>query len=222
MGNERSEDREDGLERRENSKNAGYQWERILSSQLNVDAVRACVWPANGPVRSRRVALQFALYYRQPQTDDITLDDFERLWMIGKGGYGEVHLVKQIRGLNVGKYYAMKIMEMNDITRSTVIIRHTQTECIVSAEVGDSPFLVKSHYTFVTKSHLHLVMGEYMKNCSHVRDRTATGCLGPEWQRTEMGFIYRDLKPENILIDSIGHLRITDYGLCRKLCPPQK
>ncbi|XP_021940160.1 probable serine/threonine-protein kinase DDB_G0277449 [Zootermopsis nevadensis] len=32
------------------------------------------------------------------------------------------------------------------------------TECRVSAEVGDSPFLVKSHYTFQTESDLHLVM----------------------------------------------------------------
>ncbi|XP_021925312.1 ribosomal protein S6 kinase alpha-5-like [Zootermopsis nevadensis] len=32
------------------------------------------------------------------------------------------------------------------------------TECRVSAEVGDSPFLVKSHYTFQTDSDLHLVM----------------------------------------------------------------
>ncbi|XP_021927829.1 ribosomal protein S6 kinase alpha-5-like, partial [Zootermopsis nevadensis] len=174
---------------------------------------------------------------RQPQTDDITLDDFERLWMIGKGGYGEVHLVKQIRGLNVGKYYAMKIMEMNDITRSTVIIRHTQTECIVSAEVGDSPFLVKSHYTFVTKSHLHLVMDfmeggdlcELLDKERKLRERELRQ-FEPVWPSSGpvpgfcviMGFIYRDLKPENILIDSIGHLRITDYGLCRKLCPPQK
>ncbi|KAJ1465127.1 kinase-like domain-containing protein, partial [Baffinella frigidus] len=27
-----------------------------------------------------------------------------------------------------------------------------------------------------------------------------------------MDIIYRDLKPENILLDSIGHIRLTDFG----------
>lgn len=151
-----------------------------------------------------------------------TLFDFHKVKLLGKGSFGKVFLVKNIR---TNKIYAMKSLNKEAIRMKKQIV-HTKTEREI-LEKMDHPFIVKLKFAFQDEHRLYMITkflqgGELFfhlrKNGKFSEERTKFyACqiiLALEYLHRNK-VIYRDLKPENVLLDSKGNIKITDFGLSK-------
>ncbi|KAF5920830.1 hypothetical protein HPG69_006141 [Diceros bicornis minor] len=129
---------------------------------------------------------------------------FELLRVLGKGGYGKVFQVRKVQGTNLGKIYAMKVLRKAKIVRNAKDTAHTRAERNILESVKH-PFIVELAYAFQTGGKLYLILDFYLAEIT-----LALGHLHAQ------GIIYRDLKPENIMLNSQGHIKLTDFGLCKE------
>eukprot|EP00116_Pleurobrachia_bachei_P002683 sb/3462945/ len=93
----------------------------------------------------------------------------------------------------------------------------------ISASFSISLSLSLSLYLSIYLSLLHLSLSpsnsiplsQVMFTEEDVKFYLAEICLALGHLHT-LGIIYRDLKPENILLDVDGHIKLTDFGLCKE------
>ncbi|XP_012283578.1 ribosomal protein S6 kinase beta-1 [Orussus abietinus] len=153
--------------------------------------------------------------------------DFELCKVIGKGGYGKVFQVRKITGNDSGTIFAMKVLRKASIIRNQKDMAHTKAERNI-LEAVKHPFIVDLMYAFQTGGKLYLILeymcgGELFWHLNHegiFLEDTACFYLSEiilALQHLHLqGIIYRDLKPENILLDAEGHIKLTDFGLCKE------
>ncbi|XP_026852140.2 ribosomal protein S6 kinase beta-2-like isoform X2 [Electrophorus electricus] len=152
---------------------------------------------------------------------------FELLTVLGKGGYGKVFQVRKVQGSQTGKIFAMKVLKKAKIVRNAKDTAHTRAEREI-LETIRHPFIVDLWYAFQTGGKLYLILeclsggelfmqlekeGIFMEDtaCFYLGEITlALGHLHSN------GIIYRDLKPENIMLSHEGHIKLTDFGLCKE------
>ncbi|KAL4558655.1 hypothetical protein LXL04_036856 [Taraxacum kok-saghyz] len=151
-------------------------------------------------------------------------DDFELLTMIGKGAFGEVRVCRE---KTTGSVFAMKKLKKSEMLRRGQV-EHVRAERNLLAEV-DSNCIVKLYCSFQDDEYLYLIM-EYLPGGDMMTLLMRKDTLTEDEARFYVAetvlaiesihkhnYVHRDIKPDNLLLDRYGHLRLSDFGLCKPL-----
>lgn len=174
------------------------------------------------------------------------MNDFELIRVIGRGSYAKVLMVelrrtRRVYAMKVIKKELVTDDEVREVKCFSTVASHfiflyfflqdidwVQTEKHVFETASNHPFLVGLHSCFQTASRLFFVIefvrgGDLMFHMQrqrrlpeeHARFYSAEISLALNFLH-EKGIIYRDLKLDNVLLDHEGHIKLTDYGMCKE------
>uniref|UniRef100_H0VVE5 protein kinase C n=1 Tax=Cavia porcellus TaxID=10141 RepID=H0VVE5_CAVPO len=147
------------------------------------------------------------------------LKDFDFLRVLGRGSYGKVLLA---RHKTTDHLYAMKVVRKDDEN----LIR-LQVEKQILEKSLNHPYLVGLHSCIETPTRFFFIL-DYISGGdltyhlqqfgifpeAHVRFYSGEISLAIKFLH-EHEILHRDLKLENLLLDADGHIKITDYNLCK-------
>ncbi|XP_057207383.1 RAC serine/threonine-protein kinase isoform X2 [Triplophysa rosa] len=146
------------------------------------------------------------------------------LGFIAKGSFGPILKVKD---LCKDETYAIKVLPKADVLKHRVL-QQSKEEVIIQRQVRH-PFLLSLQDCWQSQDNL-FIMCEYCSTGDLYTYWTLKGRFDEKEIRVfaaelgsalgflhDFGIIHRDVKMENILLTEQGHLRLTDFGLSRRL-----
>lgn len=162
--------------------------------------------------------------FKNGTTFTIHMDDLEILEQLGHGNYGTVTKVRHTR---TGVEMAMKEirLELDEAKLNAIIM---ELDILHRAL---APQIVEFYGAFFVESCVYYCM-EYMDIGSLEKLTTGRHCVVPEdvlaqitlstvrglrFLKDELQIIHRDVKPTNILINSLGEVKLCDFGVSGQL-----
>jgi len=159
------------------------------------------------------------------------IKDFTFCGILGEGEFGRVMMA---RNASTQEIVAVKVLRKNHLLQGgSKSVKHAITEKEVLQDLSDKvhPYIVSLHHSFQDDAHLYLVM-DFVGGGDLFMLIESQERLPEEWAMIysaeltlalehvhAQDVIFRDLKPENVMVHVNGHVKLTDFGLSKKVDP---
>jgi eukaryotic-like serine/threonine-protein kinase len=154
--------------------------------------------------------------------------DYEITALLGRGAMGTVY---QVRNTISDRIEAMKVLHSSASEAEETASRFAREIKVVGSL--DHPNIAQLRTAMRSQNQLIMVM-EYVEGCP-LDERMRQGRLDPAQSLDftlqvllalgyahQQGVIHRDIKPQNILVTPRGVVKLTDFGIARKVGDPRQ
>ena len=156
--------------------------------------------------------------------EEVNRNSFDFLSVIGKGGFGKVW---KVRYKKKSQEFAMK-----EMSKALILEKNCLSSILYERDLLSNfshPFIINMIFSFQDNNNVYLVMNlvtggdlryQLIKNHTfpekHSKFLIACLVLGLEAIHAN-DIIHRDIKPENLILNNKGYLKITDFGIAKKI-----